>query len=267
MPLIVTRPAAQAAEWLARLRDLGVHALALPLIDIAALDDTSSVQAAWADLPGCALAMFVSANAVQHYLAAAPAGSAWPAGVLAASTGPGTSAALLAGGVPGAAIVQPAAEAASFDSEALWQQLKGLPWAGRGVQVVRGEGGRDWLADQLRAQGAALRFVTAYRRLPPRLGADGASVLKQALTAPERHVWHFSSSEAIGHLLDLGRALQPVAAWASALALATHPRIVQAALDAGLGQVHRVGPAPADVARWLREHAPAACATWPAGGS
>ena len=266
MPLIVTRPAVQAAEWLPRLRALGVEAAALPLIDIAGLLDPSDLQAAWQQLPGCALAMFVSANAVQHYLAAAPAGSRWPAGVLAGSTGPGTTAALLAGGVPASSIVQPAAAAAAFDSEALWEQLQGLPWAARSVQVVRGDGGRDWLADQLRAEGALVRFVTAYRRLPPQLDAHAVGLLQQALSKPERHVWHFSSSEAIGHLLQLGRALQPAAVWSSSVALATHPRIVQAGLDAGLAQVHRTGPAPADVAAWLHRHAPAACAPRPVGG-
>ena len=32
------------------------------------------------------------------------------------------------------------------------------------VLVVRGDGGREWLADQLRARGADVRFVQAYVR-------------------------------------------------------------------------------------------------------
>jgi uroporphyrinogen-III synthase len=267
VPLIVTRPAAQAGDWVQPLRALGVHTLALPLIDIAALADPADLHAAWQALPNCALAMFVSANAVQHFLAAMPPGGHWPAGVLAGSTGPGTSAALRAGGVPAGAIVQPAADAPAFDSEALWAQLAPLPWAGRSALVVRGEGGRDWLADQLRAQGAQVQFVTAYRRLPPRLDAAGQVLLQAALARPALHVWHFSSSEAIGHLVQLGQAQRPPADWAQAVALATHPRIVQTAVDAGFAQVHRVGPTPAELAAWMRANAPAAGRMGPAGDS
>ena len=267
MPLIVTRPAAQAAAWLPPLHALGVHAVALPLIDIAGLQDPAQVRAAWAALPQCALAMFVSANAVQHFFAAAPAGSGWPAGVLAGSTGPGTSAALRAGGVPESALVQPAADAAAFDSEALWQCLQSRPWSGRRVLVVRGDGGRDWLADHLRCAGAAVQFVTAYRRLPPQLGAAGRSVLQAACAAQDRAVWHFSSSESIGHLVQLGRQLQVVDGWARAVALATHARIAQSATHAGFGEVHHVGPTPSDVARWMHAHKPLACTAMPLDGS
>ncbi len=263
MPLIVTRPAAQAADWLPALQALDVPARALPLIDIAALDDPTPVLAAWQTLPACALAMFVSANAVQHFLAA---GSAWPAGVLAGSTGPGTTAALRAGGVPAALIVEPDTDAAVFDSEALWQRLQPIPWSGRRALVVRGEGGRDWLAEQLRAHGAEVDFVTAYRRLPPRLDAAGLALLHTALRDPAAHVWHFSSSEGIGHLLDLGAALQPAAAWSASLALAAHPRIAQSARDAGFGQVSQVGNSPREVADWLRRNAPLALACTPGRG-
>ncbi len=258
MRLIVTRPAAQAGGWVQTLNALGVHAVALPLIEIAALDDPHTLHAAWGQLPGCALAMFVSANAVQHFLAAAPPGTRWPGGVLAGSTGPGTTAALRAGGVPPGAIVEPAADAQAFDSEALWLQLSQRPWDGRQVQVVRGEGGRDWLAEQLRAHGAQVQFVTAYRRLPPVLDTAAAGLLQSALAAPDHHVWHFSSSEAIGHLLHLAQAQQPAPAWGRSIAVATHPRIAQTAVDAGFGQVHRVGPSPAELAAWLQAQAAAA---------
>ena len=60
-------------------------------------------------------------------------------------------------------------------------------------------------------------------------------------------VWLFSSSEALAAL----RALQPLAQWGAATALATHPRIAQAARDIGFGHVIESRPSLADVLRAL----------------
>ena len=253
MRLIVTRPAAQAASWVLELRALGQDAVALPLIDIAPPDDPAPLRAAWQALPGQALVMFVSANAVQHFFALAPAGATWPAGLRAACTGPGTAAALTEAGVPPGKVVQPPADAASFDSETLWALLKGEDWAGRQVLVVRGEEGRDWLAEALRERGAGVEFVAAYRRHAPQPGADGAALLARAQAAPAAHLWVFSSSQAVSHL----RALAPAANWQQARALSSHGRIAQAALEIGFRQVLLLpAPTPAAVATL-------AAAAWP----
>lgn len=251
MQLIVTRPRAQAAGWVRELQALGQAASALPLIEITALDDPTPVRQAWLGLGQRALVMFVSANAVMHFFAAAPPRSGWPAGVLAGSTGPGTSAALRSAGVPSPLLVEPATDAAKFDSEALWDRLAGREWAGRSVLVVRGEDGRDWLAETLRERGAAVDFVAAYRRRPPALTAEEQALLRQSLADPLEHLWLFSSSEAVGHL----RILAPAADWTRSAALASHPRIAQAARAAGFGRVDLVAPRPAAVA--------AAAAAWP----
>jgi uroporphyrinogen-III synthase len=252
MRLIVTRPAVQAATWVAALQALGCEAQSLPLIGIAALDDSAPLRAAWRALPSYALVMFVSANAVQHFFAAAAAaGAAWPAAVRAAATGPGTAAALRAAGVPAGAVVEPAADAVRFDSEALWAQLAHEDWAGRQALVVRGEDGRDWLADTLNARGARVDFVAAYRRLAPQPDAAGLALLAQALAEPDRHLWLFSSSEAVAHL----QALAPGADWSRGAALATHPRIAAAARAAGFGGVAMTAPAAEAVAQ--------AAAAWP----
>ena len=141
MRVLITRPRAQADPLVTELRAGGIDAVALPLIDIAPAADPLAVRQAWDRLPACALAMFVSANAVLHFMRLRPAQAAWPAGVLAGSTGPGTSAALREAGVPPSLLVEPAG--AVFDSEALWQRLRDRDWMGRQVLVVRGEGGRQ----------------------------------------------------------------------------------------------------------------------------
>lgn len=239
MKLIVTRPAAQAVEWVAELRRHGVEAVALPLIGIAPPRDTAPVMAAWAALPQRRLVMFVSPNAAEQFFALRPAGVAWPAATLAGSPGPGTSRALRALGVPADGIVEPSPDAAQFDSESLWERLRERDWAGTDVLVVRGESGRDWLAERLREAGARVGFVTAYERATPVLSTAEAETLSAALAAPAAHTWMFSSSESIDHL----QALVPAADWRAARALATHPRIAARAREAGFGAVHECRPA------------------------
>jgi len=241
--LIVTRPAAQAADWVRALQALGQDAVALPLLDIAPVEDPAPLHAAWRALPGADFVMFVSANAVLHFFAQAPAGLAWPQGLRAGCTGPGTSAALRGAGVPAGAIVEPT-PGSSFDSESLWALLAHEDWAGRRALVVRGEEGRDWLADTLRARGATVDFVAAYRRCAPVLDAAAQALLARALATPAAHLWLLSSSEAVAHL----RPLAPGADWSTSSALASHPRIAQTARELGFGQVVLTAPSPAAVA-------------------
>lgn len=248
MQVIVTRPPAQAAAWVAQLQALAVDAVALPLIGIAPVDDAAPLQAAWRDLQHAAMVFFVSPNAVLHFFAARPADAAWPAATLAGSPGPGTSNALRDAGVPAPLIAEPAADAPRFDSEALWARIEHLPWQGRHVLVVRGEDGRDWLAATLRERGATVGFVAAYRRQAPTADAAGRALLAAALAGPSQHLWVFSSSEAVGHL----QALAPAADWSRSLAIASHPRIAEAARAAGFGGVDLVRPEPAAVAAYVR---------------
>jgi uroporphyrinogen-III synthase len=258
MPLIVTRPAAQAGAWVDGLRRRGVDAVALPLIAIAPVADAAPLVRAWAGLAQQALVMFVSANAVLHFFDARPGAATWPAGTLAGCTGPGTRAALQRAGVPPEAIVEP--DEGALDSEGLWQQLERRDWAGRRVLVVRGEDGRDWLAERLRERGATVEPLAAYARRAPRLDAAGHALLDAAVADPAAWCWLFSSSQAIAHL----RSLRPAVDWSAGRALASHPRIAQAARDAGFGHVTICAPDADSVAALLLADAPAAPA---AGGA
>ena len=238
--ILVTRPASQAAAWVQKLQALGCGARALPLISIAPAPDADAVRRAWHELAGFSGVMFVSANAVEGFFALRPEGLRWPADVWAASTGPGTSAALRAGGLSTEQIVQPAAASPQFDSEALWLQLQARcsGWQGQRVLLVRGGKGRDWLADTLAQSGAVVQFVMAYQRCPPQPDAAGAALLAASQLWPEQFIWHFSSSEAIVHL----QQLLPRANWSRGQAWVTHPRIEYAAGHAGFGNVLQLRP-------------------------
>ncbi|MFG6433644.1 uroporphyrinogen-III synthase [Roseateles sp. LYH14W] len=242
--LIVTRPRPQCAGWLARLAALGVDAVALPLIDIQPARDPAPARAAWAALAATDLAVFVSPNAVEQFFAHAD-GAGWPATTLAACVGPGSAQALTAHGVPAGLIVQPAVDAAGLDSEHLWQQLQPRrPWAGARVLLLRGDGGREWLAERLVEAGASVEAVTVYHRAGPRFEAAEQALLDDVLARPQDHVWLFSSAEAVGHLL--------VHMLAGQRAIATHPRIADAARAAGFSPVVLARPDPEAVTRALK---------------
>lgn len=235
MRVVLTRPAPDAAHWSTELARRGHQVLALPLIDIGPLADTAPVQTAWRQLPAVQAVMFVSANAVRHFVAPRD-GAAWPAGTQAWATGPGTVAALHDALVPVPLIVAPAPDAPQFDSEALWREAAPRVRPGWRVLLVRGAGadgstGRDWLARQLQQAGAQVDQLAVYERRIPAWTDVQRAAARDA--AGDGSMWLFSSSEAIGNL----RTLAPGVDWAHARALATHERIAQAARDAGFGHV------------------------------
>lgn len=251
MRLIVTRPEPEASRWVERFGLRGVSAVALPLILIAPVGRPEALAEAWRDVPGCSALMFVSAAAVRHFFAAAPqdararlSGAAW-------ATGPGTAQALVSEGVPPDCIVQPPADAAQLDSEALWRVVGSSVAPGQRVLIVRGAGsdgeptGRDWLAQQLDAAGARVSTVAAYRRDLPAWDASQHDLARQA--AGDGSVWLFSSSEAIGNLARLA----PGQDWGAARCIATHERIAQTAREAGFGVVCLSRPAVEAVAAAL----------------
>jgi uroporphyrinogen-III synthase len=252
MRVLVTRPAAQAIEWTQRLCAHGIDAVALPLIGIEPAADSQALQAAWQSIEQQRLLVFVSPNAVESFFTQRPSASAWPAATFAASPGPGTTRSLVALGVPAAQVIEPAADAPQFDSEALWATLGTHDWRGARVLIVRGDGGRDWLAEMLRSRGALVGNVAAYRRVAPGFDAAHRTALQAALDEPTGHLWFFSSSEAIDNLMPSA----PAAVWKSANALATHPKIAERARQAGFARVAEARPSFDDVVACIQSFGP-----------
>jgi uroporphyrinogen-III synthase len=244
-PILVTRPEADARRWVEQFKARGLNAEALPLIDIGAVPDRKPVDAAWRDLAGYAAVMFVSGNAVTHFFSARQAGL--PDGPRFMAPGPGTALALQAAGVPADRIDAPAADAAQFDSESLWQVIGGRDWQERKVLIVRGQSaawpagrGRDWLASQWEAAGASVDFVHVYQRRAPRF--TPSQIARMAAGSHDGSVWLFSSSEALAFLPAMAGVR-----WSLARAVATHPRIAEAARAAGWGTVHQSRPELDDI--------------------
>ena len=240
-PVIVTRPAREAAQWAEEFRAAGLDAAVLPLIAIEPAIEVEPLRAAWKHLADYAALMFVSATAVEHFFLHAEKGQR-AAGPRFWATGPGTARALLRAGVPQDAIDAPPSDAARFDSEALWERVKGQVGQGVRVLIVRGgdaagqPSGRDWLANEIDAAQGLRDTVVAYRRLPPSF--DDAARALALEGAAGRALWLFSSSEAIANLRDA----MPGTDWHAASAVATHARIAEAARAAGFGAVRVCSP-------------------------
>ncbi|MEA3089311.1 MAG: uroporphyrinogen methyltransferase / synthase [Caballeronia sp.] len=254
--VVVTRPLGQSAALLALLARGGFESIEFPLIDIGPVTDAAPLHAALGELYapaplGFALVVFVSPNAIDHAFAALS--SAWPLQIPIGVVGPGSVAALGRQGVtaPSHTIISPVADATvtetptdpRYDSEALYAAIEahfgpdGLK--NKRVLIVRGDGGREWLADALSAAGANVEKVAAYRRIVPEPTMRDWERI-HALLAGEPHAWLLTSSEGVRNLEELARehlTLDETLTLKHAPLVSPHPRIAEAARQAGFDRI------------------------------
>jgi uroporphyrinogen-III synthase len=238
--VVITRPRAQADELARAVAALGRTPVVLPLLEISPLDDQSVLAATLARLADYALVAFVSPNAID---AAFEHVRQWPAQVTLAVLGEGSRAALARHGVSaaGATIVSPP-DPAHSDSEHLLATLDLPAFAGRRVLIVRGENGRELMAEAFRAAGALVETVAAYRRGVPALTPGLAATLRSLLAQPND--WIITSSEALRGLLDLLQQLDPdqaVAQMQHQHLIVPHARIAETARALGLARITLTG--------------------------
>ncbi len=273
--------------WLQALQAADFDVLTLPLIAIESQADSPAVWAEWSGLQRNSAVMFVSANAVRHWFAGSLAYSQkWldamqqPVyqGPRCWVPGPGTASALLQLGVPLHLIDQPRADAAQFDSEALWQVVRPqlallqqrdvqTPASSR-VLVVRGQThgavdnanntnkpsetgqGRNWLAYQCKTMGMTVAHIAVYERVVPAYDGAVQRLLNQAAAAPHA-IWLASSAQGWRNLEQL------IALWGGGdvlhqqRVLATHPTIADSVRALGWNQVVACRSALHDVLRAL----------------
>jgi uroporphyrinogen-III synthase len=253
MPILVTRPVQEAQRWVGMLQEHGCAALALPLIEILPAPQPQAVAALWQRLDSFDAVMFVSANAIAQFFALRPAPSSAADAAFTSPacqprayvTGPASAAALRKALVDPLCVDGPDAQSPQFDSEALWDVVRKQVQPGFRLLVVRGAAasiatpeesdaggqGRDWFSAQVRAAGGSVQTIASYQRAIP-VWTQAERELARA-GSKDGSVWLFSSSEAVENLCQLC----PDLAWQQARAVATHPRIAQAARAAGFGVV------------------------------
>ncbi|MDY7572774.1 uroporphyrinogen-III synthase [Actimicrobium sp. CCI2.3] len=195
--LVITRPLAQSLGLAQVLRDGGREVVILPLLDILPLPDEAALQAVLAQLESFALVAFVSPNAIDAAFAQV---ATWPVSVPLAVMGEGSRRALARHGVTaGPYQITSPLDTQRTDSQTLLQALDLPRLQGQRVLIIRGDGGRELLADAMRDAGIDVQQVAAYRRVAPRLDA----ALRQRLTdlLAQDCDWIITSSEALQVLM------------------------------------------------------------------
>lgn len=240
--VVVTRPAGQATQLAALIREAGGEPLLFPVLEIFDVVESPQLCELIEHLECFDLAIFISSNAVRKALALVRARRDWPAGLRVATVGRGTARELRRQGF--AAVIAPEAR---FDSEG----LLGLPElnqvAGKRVVIFRGAGGRELLGDTLIARGAAVEYAECYRRGRP--AADPAPLLAWC-QRKELAAFTVTSSEGLANLRDLlGDAGRECLA-ATPL-FVPHERIAAAARALGVRTVVLTGPGDAGMAAGL----------------
>ncbi|WP_446437722.1 uroporphyrinogen-III synthase [Pseudomonas sp. 910_23] len=159
--VLLTRPAEESTALAALLSQAGIYSSCLPLLETQALAVTAEQQAVFDALQRYCAVIVVSKPAAR--LALQRLGNAVPP-MPWFSVGAAT-AQILAG--HGLDVHYPAT---GDDSEALLQLpalREAIAQPGAKVLILRGEGGRELLAERLREQGASVDYLELYRRFLP----------------------------------------------------------------------------------------------------
>ena len=224
--LLLTRPADDCAVLAQQLAAAGHFGDCLPLLAIEPLAETPQQRSRLLDLDHYDAIVVVSKPAARlglelldRYWPQPPARQQWFA------VGAATGALLDDFGLP---VLWPQQ---GDDSEALlaldaWDELLEVP--GARVLILRGEGGRDWLAERLRERGASVDYLELYRRSCPQYPAGE---LLRRVDAAGLNGLVVSSGEGLARLIELAAADWPQLA---ALPLfVPSPRVAALAVEAG----------------------------------
>jgi uroporphyrinogen-III synthase len=188
--VLITRPETQAGELAAAVEAHGGRPILLPVLEIEPRHpDAVAADANRLEAPD--ICIFVSANAVRH-------GLQYAADSVICAIGPTTAAAIEESGHPNVI-----SAAAGFDSEHLLAELESRDVSGQTIRIVRGEGGREVLADTLRARGARVDYLEVYARRIPDYSAKQIDELRSRLSDGDIHIVTVMSVESLQNLLKL----------------------------------------------------------------
>lgn len=210
--VLLTRPQGQLETLQDMIAARGGTPVSLPLLTITPLAPPSANALQTADI-----VIFVSSNAVEHARALF---AQLPAMALVGAIGRATAKALQAAGVRVDLLPD------HYDSESflILPELQAL--TGKRITIVRGAGGREKLAEELRLRGARVKYLEVYRRDCP---AWSVAEVQSALCAD---IITITSAEALRNLAELARAHHAPALFAKPLAV-FHERIASRAPQLG----------------------------------
>jgi uroporphyrinogen-III synthase len=221
--VLVTRAEDQAADFVRRLCELGAEPVLCPTIRIVAPDDYAPLDEAIARLDTFDWLIFTSPNGVRAFAErAAMQGRPLAALPRVATIGPATADALAALGV--ATDWMPRRHIA----EGIVEEIREV----EGVRVLLplADIARRTLADGLRARGATVTTVTAYRTVP----VDQASFSAWMDCAPLCDIATFTSSSTVRNFVELASAARAREMLAGSVVACIGPQTAQTAHECGL---------------------------------
>ena len=224
--VLLTRPAEESALLAASLSDVGVFSSSLPLLEIEALPVTPEQQAVWADLGRYCAVIVVSKPAAR--LGVQRLDRHWPR-LPWFSVGAATAQVLADQGLD--VHYPPSGD----DSEALLALpalREAVARTDARVLILRGEGGRELLAERLREQGASVDYLELYRRFLP---AYDPGVLMQRIQLERLNGLVVSSGQGFLHLQALAGSDWPQVARLPLFV--PSPRVYEMARAAGAEKV------------------------------
>lgn len=188
--VLVTRPRRQAAELVAAIESQGGTAYCFPVLEIIARDELD-IRNSLSRLGEPDIVIFVSRNAVEH-------GIRYTDGGAIAVIGPATAAAVSAAGR--VVDIQPAE---GFDSEHLLAEDRLQDVANKRVRIIRGDSGREHLADELKQRGAIVEYLSVYERRRPDIDIDSRTDLERQWRQGHINVVTVMSVETFTNLVEL----------------------------------------------------------------
>ncbi|MEL7936147.1 uroporphyrinogen-III synthase [Pseudomonas delhiensis] len=228
--LLLTRPQEECAVLAASLAEHGVASASLPLLAIEPLEETPEQRSLLLDLDRYCAVVVVSKPAarlglerIDRYWPQPPARQDW-----------------FAVGAATAAILDDYGLRVHYpehgdDSEALLALpalAQALEVPGPRVLILRGEGGREFLAERLRGQGVAVDYLELYRRVLP---AYPAGELARRVREEALNGLVVSSGQGLEHLLRVAGEDWPQLAGLPLFV--PSPRVAELARDAGARRV------------------------------
>lgn len=190
--VLVTRPEHQSDEIAAAIASAGGEAIRFPVIDIEP-EEPADIMRNLAALPAPDITIFISTNAVTWGLPYLHGD-----GSLVAAIGPTTKSAVESAGrhvdiYPGQ----------GFDSESLLTEPGLQNIAGKNIRIIRGDGGRELLANTLRERGARVDYLEVYRRQARSYSHSLLSGLEHRWRDGQVNCVIVMSGETLGKLLEI----------------------------------------------------------------
>ncbi len=193
--VLVTRPAGQAGGLCERITVLGHEPIHLPAIEIAEPEHSNALDAFIERLNDCDLVVLVSVNAVHMGLAKILQQRDWPQHTQLAAVGPTSTAAVAELGLSVDHVPEH-----EFSSEGLLALPALQDMQGKKIAILRGNGGRNTLFENLAARGAQVEYIEAYRRMCPQ---GLTEQLQRLLRDHALGVITVTSNESLQNLYDM----------------------------------------------------------------